>query len=59
MVAWIADVNNELPFDYYTSPREAQADEYGGVFGRKRYGRAWNDSDGYYNYLLDIFKIGG
>ena len=46
----------KLPFDYYTSPWEFGADFHGGVIREKSDERSWNSTDGYFNYLIDIFK---
>ena len=45
-----------LPYDYYTSPWESEADSHGGVIRETSDQRAWMPSDGYYDYLLNIFK---
>lgn len=61
VTAWLVDVitGGNLPFDYYTSPWEAGADRLGGVEGRKYEKRDWTTSDGYFRYLIDLFKSGG
>ena len=54
VVAYWADEIKGLPFDYYTSPWEAEADIHGGVT-REKNGRPWTEEDGYYNYLIKLF----
>ena len=56
VVAWETGMLGKLPYDYHTSPWETGADNYGGVTRTKIYPRAWNKSDGKYNYLINIFK---
>ena len=56
VTAWVVYKLECLPFDYYTSPWESEADKLGSV-GRKRpETRSWTESDGKYNYLLDLLK---
>lgn len=47
-----------VTYDYYSFLWEAQADKYGGVYGRTSYKRKWTSEDGYYDLgdlILELF----
>ena len=48
--------SGNLPFDYYLSPWEAEANILGQATFTSSKKRSWNSSDGKYNYIIDIFK---
>ena len=55
LTGFIMYKKNKLPYSYFTSPWEAQADEYGKVPSRDRdTSNPWTDSIGYYG-LKDLF----
>ena len=51
MTANFFDQMNNLPFDYYSSPWEHEADFYGGVT-RGSFKDEWTDEDGYFRYVF-------
>ena len=51
VVANVAERMGNLPFDYYSSPWESEADYYGGVTNRS-FKDPWTQQDGYYKYLF-------
>ena len=55
VTAYLLDKNRDLPYDYYTAPWEAEADEVLGVLRSKEYlDEPWTEENGYYN-LIDLF----
>ena len=54
IVAWGVRENGLLPFEYYSSPWESEANSYGGVKLSDSRRRSWTEADGKYNYLLDL-----
>ncbi|MBQ7362814.1 MAG: RHS repeat-associated core domain-containing protein [Clostridia bacterium] len=51
VTANIAQRIGKLPFDYYSSPWESEADYYGGVTNRS-FKDPWTQQDGYHRYLF-------
>ncbi len=54
ITANILDRIDMLPFDYYSSPWENEADINGGVI-RPTFKDPWTESDGYFRYLIHVF----
>ena len=50
------NLGEDIPYSYYTSPWEAQADFYGGVVRTEELDEPWTIKDGYYN-LFDLFDV--